>query len=274
MASESYRRENDTLKNERRQALAELEAWLEIPMLFLGFAWLALMLVEYMWGLNPLAEATITLIWIVFIADFLVKFSLAPDRVRYLKSNWLTIVALIVPALRVFRVFRVLRLLRVARATRGLRLIRIITSLNRGMGALRSSMARRGFGYVAALSGLVILIGSAGIYAFENDSNPGLSTYSESLWWTAMVLTSIGSEYWPKTAEGRMLGFLLALYGFGVFGYVTATLATFFIGRDAEADEGEVAGAKSLEELRVEIAALRTEVKTLRETIRNESQAG
>lgn len=61
-----------------------------------------------------------------------------------------------------------------------------------------------------------------------------------------------------------MLCFLLALYGFAVFGYVTATLATFFIGRDAEDESAEVAGAKSIEALRAEIAALRDEVRTLR----------
>jgi voltage-gated potassium channel len=36
------------------------------------------------------------------------------------------------------------------------------------------------------------------------------------------------------------------LYAFGVFGYMTATLATFFVGRDAENDEAELAGAKQL----------------------------
>jgi hypothetical protein len=43
----------------------------------------------------------------------------------------------------------------------------------------------------------------------------------------------------------------------------TATLATFFVGRDADSDEGEMAGAKALEDLRAEIVALRTEVRTL-----------
>jgi voltage-gated potassium channel len=60
-----------------------------------------------------------------------------------------------------------------------------------------------------------------------------------------------------------VLCFLLALYGFAVFGYVTATIATFFVGRDAESDDAELAGAKSIDGLRVEIAALREEVRSL-----------
>ena len=58
-----------------------------------------------------------------------------------------------------------------------------------------------------------------------------------------MLLTSIGSEYWPQTAEGRVLCFLLSLYGFAVFGYVTAVLASFFVGRDADGT-GELAGGR------------------------------
>jgi voltage-gated potassium channel len=27
--------------------------------------------------------------------------------------------------------------------------------------------------------------------------------YGNALWWTAMVMTTIGSDYFPKTAEGR-----------------------------------------------------------------------
>ncbi len=79
------------------------------------------------------------------------------------------------------------------------------------------------------------------------------------------MITTIGSEYFPKTAEGRILCFVLALYGFAVFGYVTATLATFFVGRDAANAESEVVGADDIHALRGEISALRDEIKFLTE---------
>ncbi len=60
-----------------------------------------------------------------------------------------------------------------------------------------------------------------------------------------------------------MLCLLLALYAFAVFGYVAATLSTFFIERDAANDDAEIAGAKSIEDLRQEIIALRAEVRAL-----------
>ena len=99
------------------------------------------------------------------------------------------------------------------------------------------------------------------MYAFENEAEGGLTTYGEALWWTAMIMTTMGSAYWPQTPEGRVLCFLLALYSFAVFGYVTATLATFFVGRDAEDERAEVAGAAQVERLREEVTALREELR-------------
>lgn len=250
-------------KRERHEVLRQLEDWLETPMLVLAFVWLALLVVELIWGENLLFNVLGTIIWVVFILDFAVKCLLAPNKVGYFKENWLLAVSLPIPALRIFRIFRVLRLLRLARAGRGLRLLRVVSSLNRSMKALGASLGRRGFGYVIALTLLVTFAGAAGMYAFEKDSPGGPKSYGEALWWTAMVMTTMGSQYWPQTVEGRVLCFFLALYAFAVFGYVTATLATFFVGRDAENTDAELAGAKQLSALRDEVIALRDEIRAL-----------
>ena len=72
-----------------------------------------------------------------------------------------------------------------------------------------------------------------------------------------MRVITAGSEAYPLSPEGRVLAFILALYGYAIFGYVTATLATFFIGRDAEEKDTPVAGAGDIQALKKEIALLR-----------------
>jgi voltage-gated potassium channel len=116
-------------------------------------------------------------------------------------------------------------------------------------------MKRRGFAYVMALTLLVTFGGAAGMYAIEK-GNQGFENYGTALWWTAMRVITAGSDYWPQTPEGRGLAFILSLFGYAIFGYVTATLATFFIGRDAEEDEAPVAGAKDVEDVKKMIASL------------------
>lgn len=232
----------------------------------LGFVWLILLVVELVAGLNPLLEVLGTAIWVIFIADFALRLALAPHKREYLRQNWLVAISLVVPALRVFRAFRALRALRATRAARSVRLVRVVSSLNRGMNALRRTMSRRNFAYVFVLTAVVTFAGAAGMYAFElSGSSGGFSSYGEALWWTAMIMTTMGSAYWPETGEGRALCLLLAFYAFAVFGYVTATLASFFIGRDAEEADGEVAGSAELVALRADIAALRSDIRSLGE---------
>jgi voltage-gated potassium channel len=251
------------LNREREEILETLEDWFETPLLILGLIWLALLVIEFIWGLSPFLETVSNVIWIIFVVDFVVKFTLAPRKLEYLKNNWLTVIALLLPALRIFRIFRVVRVAQAARFARGLRLVRVITTLNRGMRALGASMERRGFGYVIALTAIVLAAGAAGMYAFESESEGGLRNYGESLWWTAMLLTSIGSDYFPKTSEGRILCLLLAIYGFCIFGYVTATLATFFVERDAGSKDSAIADTGVIESLQAEISALREEIRLL-----------
>ncbi|ALJ01235.1 potassium channel protein [Rufibacter tibetensis] len=254
---------NSALNHERRQLLRRIQHALEGPMIFLGFVWLVLLVVELIWGLGPVLQMINYVIWILFILDFVLRFTLAPEKLPFLKSNWLTAISLVVPALRVFRITRFVRLFRTVRAVRGIRLVRVLSSLNRGMKSLGATMGRRGFGYMLALSLAVLFSGAAGMYTFENQVKGGLASYGEALWWTAMILISLGSEYWPQTPEGRALCFVLALYGFAVFGYFTALLASFFLDRDAASEDSDIAGAKQIDQLHLEVKLLREELQAV-----------
>jgi voltage-gated potassium channel len=133
------------------------------------------------------------------------------------------------------------------------------------MRVLAASLSRQGVSYVVALTIIVSLIGGVRIYTFENEVpvESRLHNYGTPLCWKAMLMTTMDSNYSPKIPEGRVLYFFLALYVFAIFDYVTATLAIFFIGRDTDDDEAELAGVKSIQLLQSEIAALRGEIQEL-----------
>lgn len=247
------------LNRQRNAVLMRLNQLLEGPMTFLGFIWLALLLVELTKGLSPTLEFISIVIWVIFILDFLVKLVLAPHKSKFLKKNWLTVISLFIPALRIVRFTRIFR---VVRGLSGVRLVKVVASLNRGMKSMAATMKRRGLKYVVLLTMVVILGGAAGMYGFENGH--GLKSYWEAVWWTAMLITSLGSEYWPQTGEGKTLCLLLAIYGFCVFGYITATLASFFVGRDAEEENAPVAGVGEIKKLQRQISELTEVVKKLR----------
>ena len=259
------------VEHQRLELLRHLDALTAVPLIALSFVWLLLLILDLTTGLNPWLQTLSTVIWIIFGFDFLVGFMIAPRKGEYLRHNWLTVISLLLPALRVLRLFRVLRLLRAARAARSINLLRLLTSLNRGMRAISHSIGRRGVGYVVALTIIVTFAGAAGMAFFESPAavdDGGLVNYGEALWWTAMIMTTMGSDYWPRTVEGRILAWLLSLYAFAIFGYITATIASYFIGRDAAAataDASSVASSMDAVALQAELTALRRQVAALTE---------
>lgn len=212
-------------------------------MLVLALVWLVLLLIELLredvWRRWPVLNAISTGIWIIFIVDFAVEFFIAPRKTTFLKRNWLAAIALVLPALRALRALRILRF------ARGVRLVRVVSSINRGMRALDVVAKRTGFAYVAGLTLVLTVSGAAGMYAFERDSGAGFNSYGEALWWTAMLMTTIGSQAWPQTAEGRLLCIVLSLYALALLGYVTATLATLLLGLSTEKPLREDSYARS-----------------------------
>jgi voltage-gated potassium channel len=251
-------REAVQLRRERWRLLANLVKAAEPLMAVLGIVWLLMLVTEFTVGSRPVLSSASNIIWAFFVVDFAAEFLIAPDKKLYLRRHWLVLLSLALPALRVARAARVLRLGRLARSARGVRLLRTMTSLNRAMASLRATMRRRGFAYVAVLTALVTLGGAAAMYAFERDvTDPvGLHDFATALWWTAMIMTTMGSAYWPETAEGRVLCVFLALYAFAVFGYLTATIASYFVARDAERPDAPVASQASVDALREQVTAL------------------
>ncbi|MDF3075804.1 MAG: Potassium voltage-gated channel subfamily [Alphaproteobacteria bacterium] len=246
-------------EHERWRTLHELEDWLETPMQILSLVWLGLVLAEMIWSTTDFFAVLGLVIWGIFIAEFALRFFLAPAKLRFLKRNPITVIALVAPAFRFLTLLRALRFLRFART---LRLVRLVGTVNRGLNALGKSFGRRGLGYVVAATVLVTTLGAAGMLSLEpaDEVQGGFTDFGHALWWTAMVIATMGSDFWPRTGEGRLLCLLLALYGFTVFGYLAASLAAFFIEQESKAPDSNVPGASELASLRQEIAALRADL--------------
>jgi voltage-gated potassium channel len=247
---------NPITRREQYKTLRQIEDWLEVPMFVLSLVWVALLVVELVYGAGTLLQRIVTAIWIVFIVEFAFRFVIAPSKFAFLRKSWISVLALVLPAIRVFRVARAIKLLRFGRAIRGITLARVITAFNRGLRSLQASMSRFGFSYIFVLTALVTLLGAAGMFAFERGAEGGLRTFTDALWFTAMLMTTSGSDYWPKSPEGRILCFLLAVYAFAIFGYITASLATLLIGQQSKPEKQTGINASQMAQLRAEIAEL------------------
>lgn len=100
-------------------------------------------------------------IWTFFILQFLLGIAIAPDRVRYLRRNWLTAISLVVPF------FRAVRVLRVFGSLRAINGVRALAGFNRAARTLQSVLAWTRAGYAVALAATAVLLGSAAVLMFE-----------------------------------------------------------------------------------------------------------
>lgn len=274
---------------QRWELLNHLSELTEAPLVGLSLLWLILLVIDLTRGLSGPLLILHYVIWAIFILDFAIRFAIAPEKLPYFKKNWLTAVSLALPALRLFRALqflRYLRYLRTLRAARSLTLVRVVSSVNRGMRATRGVLGRKRLVYIITTTLIVIATGAAGMTAFENPNTlradgyepaPGesIANYAEGLWWTTMIITSLGSQYWPRSSEGRILCVLLALYGFAVFGFITATISSWLVGKDTSAVEQTrptpPAPPAVSASLIAEIATLRHEFAQLRQQLTSQS---
>lgn len=237
----------EELRNARWELLEHINNLTENGMIALAFIWLMLLVIDLTSGLSSPLQVISNAIWLIFIADFILEFIIAPSKQAYLRRNWLTALSLALPALRLLRVFRAFRILNAVRAVRTVSFLRLITSLNRGMRAVGTAFGQRNIGYLIIITAIVTFAGAAGMAYFESpesiraagytesiSSNGGLATYGDAVWWTFMLMTTIGSDYWPVTIEGRILCWFLSVYALAVFGYITAAFASYFIGVDRD----------------------------------------
>jgi voltage-gated potassium channel len=236
----------------------------------LALVWIGLTITDLLGRLSPALNLLQNVIWGLFVADFLLKLFIAPNKLAFLKSHWIIALSLLLPA------FRLLRVVQALGAIRALSLVRMLASLNTGMARLSSAMGRRGIGYVSIVTVIILFGGAGGMYAFERPSQlaaqgfaalaaqgGGLHDYGDALWWTAMLMTTIGSQYWPVTPAGRALCFVLSMFSLGVFGYITAALASFFVDKD----KGK--GPKPARDAAV--CELRDEIRALKQTLEQRS---
>jgi voltage-gated potassium channel len=232
-------------------------------MLLLSFVWFLVIITELVNGTSPLLLSLGTVLWVLFVIYFGLRLAIVPDRVIFLKRNWLFVLAILVPVLRFFPFLQRLPLARALTATFGMQVIWMFASADQGLRSLRRTMGRRGTGYALTFTMLVILAGAAGMLHFENDSaDPqGIHSYPKALWWVAMQITNIGSGYRPVTVGGHVICLGISIFAVAIFGYLTAVFAAFFIGRDAADPKSEIPNQTSIHQLLAEVALLRKAIE-------------
>ncbi len=207
-----------------------------IPMIVVSLAFVALLIYPIAVQTSPAVDADLRaanwFLWSLFTLDYIVRFSLAPYKLKFVKRNVLDLVVVLLPLLAPLRMFSGLRALRVLRA------ITVISLIAKTQRTSRHIVTAQNIGTTILVLLVVVAIGAALEFQFERGA-PGanITSFPDSLWWAVSTITTVGyGDKYPVTMEGRGFAALLMFVGIGTASLLAAGLTTVFVGREAQHD--------------------------------------
>jgi voltage-gated potassium channel len=165
-----------------------------------------------------------------------VRFTLAPGRLRFVRTHLFDLAVVVLPFLRPLRALRALRGLGELRALRLLQASRLAAFLGTGFGHARAVIRRRGLHYAVGLVIAIMFVAAGLEVAFEAHAKGStIHSYGGALWWAAVTVTSVGyGDQYPVTVAGRAVAVVLMITGIALFGVVAASIASYFVEQDQD----------------------------------------
>ncbi|MFC0472149.1 potassium channel family protein [Halalkalibacter kiskunsagensis] len=191
----------------------------EISMAILAFASILFMMSD-----NAFIQNLDFYIWIIFVIDVSVRFIKSENKWDYIKRNPFDIIA-IIPLDSIFRLARLARLIR---------LIRAIAIVGHYLKPFYQIIRTNHLDRVLATLFILIFVAAIPIQMIE----PSIPSYTDAVWWAVVTATTVGyGDISPVTIFGRLIAIVLMLFGIGLLGMVTSSIAAYFIQANKEKDE-------------------------------------
>ena len=220
-----------TGEDEKLTAAEEFARRLDRPMGVLGLLFLFVVLGQLL-ATDPVLVTVLSVLgwvfWAVFVAEFILRASIAGFQRRFWKKNWWQLIFLLVPFLRFFRALQALRFLRMGRVAR---LGGVLTAGVRGSRSAGRLLSNR-IGLLSAVTAIVILVSSQLLFLTE-----AYDDYADALYEAALVAIS-GTPLTADTGFTRLLEVVLSIYSVAVFATLAGALGAFFLEGDSAGDSG------------------------------------
>lgn len=165
---------------------------------------------------------------VVFIVDISLRFKQSDNKLKFLYTNIIDIIASIpflhgVNYLNYAKGLRIIKLFKIIKIFRSANILRKYVKNNKSysMGSM----------FIILLV-LLVIVGSISILTVEQ-GNPSANIKSaeDALWWSYITITTVGyGDFYPVTTLGRIVAGLISLGGIGLYGTFTGFIATYFIG--------------------------------------------
>ena len=151
--------------------------------------------------------------WIAFAADLLFGVYKSSDKAQFLKKHPLEILAVVLPFLRPLRLLRFISF-----GTLVFEKVNLGKSIAITFKVIVTAL------FLTYLAGIEITMAERG--------KPGatIESVGDGFWWAITTLTTVGyGDIYPTTTEGRFIAVGLMVSGICVLGFISATVAAWFV---------------------------------------------
>lgn len=214
--------------------------WTDIPLLVIAIGSLPLLLLEIISHRLTSADKTFLLIvnltvFLAYAVDYVVEFLVTPEKGRYVRSEWSSLLIVIAQLFAVLPAMSFLGFLRGARA------LRVVSSVTRIIGISMASrsqgreiLKKRATSFAFGLAGFTLITSAVGFTLAEDVGKDGrVHSFFDALWWSGATITTVGyGDIYPITAAGRIIAIFTMLVGISTLAVVTARIAQFLIKND------------------------------------------
>lgn len=250
-------------RNERPLAI-KVGRWFEWPMILLAF-WIILEWYIEAQSLTPLVLTLFTdwFIWGFFFVETLILVMLVEHKIRFLRSNWGSLVIVFAGFPLLWDVFPH------AGGLRALRLLVLFSLLFNMSAAARKILGRNHLGTTLMVSFIIVILAGTMMSVID----PNIETPMDGIWWAWVTITTVGyGDIVPGSTAGRLFGALLILLGIALFSMLTASFSAFFLAQGEEKiSRQELENNRQVVLLQQRIEALEAKIDRLLEQNSNSS---
>lgn len=204
------------------------------------------------WTVNAINQFDLLLCIILFM-EFSVNLKRAEDRKRFLRENWPDIIAFL--PVDFFRAFRFIRIIRA---------VKVIALFRKYLKKFFTFLVDTHLDQAVGVLLIALVAGTMFFYMMESGVNRSLHGPADSLWYSLTTIIAGEVVIPPKTIYGKAITSMLMLVGVTFVGFLTASLASWFV-RNPE-DEREV--HERLDEIERGIEDLKGEIAEIKEMLK------
>jgi voltage-gated potassium channel len=151
-------------------------------------------------------------IWSAFALDVLFRLVASTSIITFVKQNWLEVLALTLPFMRILRVFRAVIALR-------------------GMKGFFKNRVNATGAYILMLVPLTWFAGAIAVLDAESqNSDASITNIRQALWWSLSTITTVGyGDRFPTTLEGELVAGVLMVTGIALFSAGAGMFASWIL---------------------------------------------